>query len=269
MRAVVCALSAALSLGLASAASATTYDITIRGTLDSVSGGPPAPGTSLVGSELVMHATFTDFYIVDNGANLTGWTKVTTDLTSHPTFFGVPAPFSITLGSFVWGTGDATESFLFFDDNTNPTKAFWRSPNITFTPFGVVGLGGGSDLLGNFAIGQPELLPQSGAPGGPRDTIVALFQVRGSPLITYTGKWDLANAVVLTDGVNLAASAPEPAVWTEMILGFGLLGARLRAQRTRPALKPSRAHKTWLACRLKPVRAQGGGDGGIRTLDTL
>lgn len=99
--------------------------------------------------------------------------------------------------------------------------------DITSVTFYPVGLGGGFDL--NFFGGQVISLYLT-------DPVSGHFADVGSNLTIVTGHYnftlDSPSAVAGSGTVNLTA-VPEPASWGLMVLGFGGLGAALRASRRR------------------------------------
>jgi hypothetical protein len=225
-RIIAAAAVAGLALTAATAASATTYDITIHGTLTSA---VPAGLGFTQDSQVTLHAVFTDLFVVNNGATLTGWDAASTVLSGDPRFYtGQVAPFDITLGPWRWLGGQDVRIFygvVFQNNDPSHPRFVYNSPNITFTPFGVLRIGGDPGLystLGYFDTGTSF-------------TDTTAFRLIPSGGQYIYGVWDYANAVVLTDGVNLAA-VPEPATWIELIAGFGLVGFCLRRRRGRLAL---------------------------------
>lgn len=228
IRIFAAAAASLLALSAATTAAAHTYDITVTGVVDSATGTPQG---FAVGDTVTLHATFNDSNVLPNGdGSLTGYYGVQP---THPVTLsngvvvnvpdgpGIYAPYSITLNGYqiVPFPGDAQLGSPLV---TTPTNRYLSAPTITFDGSHALDVDTNSILI-TFISGPPSgnlFFSSSGSTFGGNESLTA----QGTP---FAGHWNLASSVVIVDGQPV----PEPATWTMLIMGFGLIGAGLRRRR--------------------------------------
>ncbi|MDB5452277.1 MAG: hypothetical protein JWO33_855 [Caulobacteraceae bacterium] len=256
----------AFALAVPGVAGATTYTITVHGVLESRLSTGTNDTRFHVGDQYTLSAQFTDAYVIPWGA--AGFRVSGGAWVSGPPGTGILPSF----GASEWlriegdGLGGAYGPGANESGKTNRTnEAVYKGPGLTalygpglaFTDTQLLSIGNFSYENIAFTLDQsgtllaflhfdywPTYNPQQSAsfPTIPTIDTFTVFarcgvNVPGACTGTYLGRWDLANATILVDGVNLAAaSVPEPSTWAALILGFGGIGTLLRVRRRRLAL---------------------------------
>ena len=227
-------LAAASTLALAGAADATTYDLVSSFSTTS-STGVFSYGTGVTGSSFT---PFTNFNSDCLGAGTACW-QTTTPVLEVPAVVANTNGATINTGSVVFPTdvllvhpGPSTDSIVRF---TVPTSGFYSLHGffelLDTNPSGVIV----SAYVGGVNAGSVTLTsPGATLPSTPgqMSPIVAsnVLLLQGETLdfgVNNDGSfYDDSTGLALT-----VSSVPEPAAWALMLVGFGGLGATLRAGR--------------------------------------
>jgi hypothetical protein len=228
-------LAACAALAMAPAAMATTYSITVTGTIDSLAFGPGSPDIH-VGDTLTLTTVFTDAdHVITWGSN------------GYKVFSAQGLP---TSGTSFWRIDGLGQTWTTAENDIRTFNAFywptapgpptgWVGPGLTFTDTQLLGVGEANLFLTNtlthntlvFNNPWPLYTTDGSFPALPLTSTFRIQQPYASPNpYTYNGHFDLSSATILVDGVNLAA-LPEPSTWAEMIVGLGLVGFALRRRR--------------------------------------
>jgi hypothetical protein len=242
-----------LAMTVATDAAATTYTITIPGTITSVVN----PGPISVGDHFTLTTTFDDSYVVAWGA--TGYNVAF----SYKKFTNPGGPLPVS-GPLNWSLVLSSYTYMASDDEHSGQAAYVEflpggftpslglgGPAIVFNSAGVFGvdnlalqdgLGQRPLLIGNGGVIGGGLYPGAANSPGNFNTLPLnnTFVVRRSdwqnpnttPDQNATGVFDFSKATILISG----APVPEPSAWAMLIVGFGLVGFGLRRHRGRRAV---------------------------------
>ncbi|HET9159255.1 MAG TPA: PEPxxWA-CTERM sorting domain-containing protein [Caulobacteraceae bacterium] len=250
MKTTWAAVAAGLALAAATGAAATTYTVTIPGTITATTGSGPIQ----VGDTVTLTTTFDDNYVVNWGA--TGYMVAGSMLSgsNYPGNASLPTSgalnWSISVDGFTYTARDYEHDFgvPFYVDGSlgHPTRAI-SGPAIVFNSSGVFGV----DELEQVATDgtRPEFDSVNGHiailfdPSTANDfnalPLADSFNIRRSSYQlpdsfgqTAQGSWNFAGATVLVNGVS---AVPEASAWAMMIAGFGMVGAAVRLRRRKTA----------------------------------
>jgi hypothetical protein len=137
--------------------------------------------------------------------------------------FSLPGDPAGVIPSGTFDTGGATDDFTFTTvGGTYKTLMQMQSSDFTGTPQFI-----SFDLFKGSPGGGVFVASSGGTPTAP--TLLTL--VKGTYYLQVTPPSAQPKQLV-TGGLLLEARAPEPGVWAMMLIGFGALGASLRARRS-------------------------------------
>ncbi len=207
------ALSLTMLAGASAAANATTYNEGTQGDLSGAPGAPTNIGVLSLGDNYVVGSTIPSGPVIDSHGALANqdneFFTFTVAAGSQLSAFDIVGDTSMVTGdrAFLGIYAGATASV----DPTNPTPAGLLGYTLPGTP--QIGTDVLPDLAASNEPGFPPLPVHFSAPLGAGTYTVWLVDA------DFPVSYDLDLHV---------GSVPEPATWSLMIGGFGLMGARLR-----------------------------------------